>query len=238
MMNEYMSGRKTLRLALWGATGATGGEVLLQCLQEPQVDLVRVFTRRLLPEENEHVQQVQVDDFLELSAHRNELRGIDVAFWCLGVSQSAVPQEGAYREITRDFALAAARALREESPQAEFYFLSGMGADPKSRLMWARVKGQTEVDLLGLGLRRVVVVRPSYIYVTRGRTSPSLTDRVWRALSPALRLWPNLTNTTVDIAHSMIHCALAGGEANATLSARDVNRMAGEYRGSRSTAPD
>jgi hypothetical protein len=59
-----------------------------------------------------------------------------------------VSGEAEYRRITHDFALAAAGMLRAQSPAAVFHFLSGAGAHPDSRYMWARVKAETDRDLL------------------------------------------------------------------------------------------
>ena len=191
-----------LNIAIWGSTGATGGELLRQCLDDPRIAEVRVFNRRPLPTVGSRVKQVIIEDFVDSSGFSDYLRGIDAVFWCLGVSQSAVPDERLYREITCTYALAAAGALLEESPEGMFHFLSGMGADRSGRssMMWARVKGEAETHLSNLGLQRLVVWRPAYIHAVRGREKPSLLDRVWMRLFPFLRLFPNATNTTVDIA--------------------------------------
>src|SRR6201999_2989452 len=144
---------RPLRAALWGGSGAAGGEVLRQCLAEPRLREITAFTRRPLSVEGpdrERVREVVVDDFLDLAPHRAELRNLDVVYWCLGVSQLTEPKEERYRVITRDFAVAAAEALREESPQATFHFLSGLGAarNGVTPVMWGRVKGEAEQALM------------------------------------------------------------------------------------------
>jgi hypothetical protein len=81
--------------------------------------------------------------------------------FCLGVSALDVSDEDAYRRITKDFAVAAARALRAESPAAAFHFISGTGTRRGSRQMWSRVKAEAEDEL-----RRVagaVCWRPGFI---------------------------------------------------------------------------
>jgi uncharacterized protein YbjT (DUF2867 family) len=231
MSDDTNHGR--LAVAVWGATGATGGELLQHCLQDERVGEVRVFTRRSLSLRNPRLKEVQVDDFLDLSPLSEELCGIDVAYWCLGVSQSAVPDESKYREITRGFTLAAARTLLRESPEAEFHFVSGMGADRRgrSRMMWARIKGETEASLLALGLRRLVIWRPGYIRVIGGRSAPSAMERLAAVLSPLLRVLPNMTNTTVDIARAMLAETEKPGPS-ATFSARDISLLAHAHRAS------
>ena len=74
----------------------------------------------------------------------------DVAacFYCLGISVLQVSGEAEYRRITHDMAMAAAGALASNSPSAAFHFISGRGASLTSGQMWARVKAETERDLM------------------------------------------------------------------------------------------
>ena len=222
------------RIAIWGATGGAGAEVLRQALADPRVGEVVAFTRRPLSIEHDRLQVVQVEDFSDVADLREHLSDVDVAYWCLGVSQSVVPQEDRYREITYEYTLAAARVLKDESPKVAFHFLSGSGADPsgKSWMMWARVKGETEVALGKVGLREVVVWRPSYIHVVAGREKMATAERVAALLYPVLRVFPGLSNSSVDLAHAMLHEATAAN-GSATYNASTINKLAREYRGER-----
>jgi uncharacterized protein YbjT (DUF2867 family) len=217
-------------VAIWGATGAAGRELLRHCLDDERIGRVRAFTRRPLEYAHPRLEQVLVEDFLDLSPLHAQLGAIDVAYWCLGVSQSAVPDEDDYRRITHDYTLAAARCLQHESPAAEFHFISGMGANrsARSRMMWARIKGQTELSLLALGLRRLVIWRPGFIRVIGGRSAPSLAERLARPFTPLLYLLPNMVNTTVQIARALL-CESAQQGSGGTYFARDINRLARQY---------
>ena len=87
-----------------------------------------------------------------------------------------------------------ARVFRDSSPAAEFSFLSGSGADPtgRSRLAFARYKGQAENALLAAGFRRVYLFRPAYIYPVEPWKEPNLNYRLMRAIYPVFRvLFPN-----------------------------------------------
>ena len=84
-------------------------------------------------------------DFTDFSALADAFKAADACFFCLGDQSSAGMAEDAYRAITYDTTLAAARAL----PQAAsftFIYVSGEGTDSteRGRWMWARVKGRTE----------------------------------------------------------------------------------------------
>ena len=219
-----MAEDETARIAVWGATGATGGAVVRASLGDPRISSVRVFGRRPLGIADPILDEVVVPDFLDTAAIEPSLSGIDAAFWCLGVSQSAVPDEDRYREITHDYALAAARALLRLSPEVEFHFLSGAGASPTSRMMWARVKAETEAALAGVGFRRLVIWRPAYIHVSGGRASPVLSERFWALLYPFLRLIPNATNSTDRIASAMLQ-SIGRGAAFEVNSAQQINEL-------------
>ncbi|MGA8617396.1 MAG: hypothetical protein WB660_02605 [Candidatus Sulfotelmatobacter sp.] len=98
------------------------------------------------------------------------------------------------RAITADYTIEFARVLRSSSPNAAFSFLSGNGADPtgRSRLAFARYKGQAEKALLAAGFPRVYVFRPAYIYPVEPRREPNLSYRLLRGIYPAFRvLFPN-----------------------------------------------
>ena len=164
----------SLRVVLFGATGAAGSGVLRQCLDNPRVAEVVAVTRRPLNVESSKLTEVICRDFLDLAPLSEHLTGVDACFYCLGVSQTQVPDPARYREITYDYALAAARSLLLHSPAHTFHFLSGSGADPsgRSRILFARVKGETEVALQELGLAGIVCWRPGYIHPLHPREKP------------------------------------------------------------------
>jgi len=224
-------GKAKARVAIWGATGATGNELVRQCIADSRVGSVVVFTRRPLSFKDPSITEVMVEDFMDPSGLREQLRDIDSAFWCLGVSQSSVSDEKRYREITLDYTLAAARALHGESPGAAFHFLSGMGADPtgKTRMMWARVKGETENELRAIGLSRVLIWRPAYIHVVAGRDRPTLVERMFGLFAPVLGLVPGMVNPTVNIAQAMLVAAFDPQLAG-RFSAKQINALSVKYR--------
>jgi len=123
---------------------------------------------------------------------REAFRGVDACLFCLGISASQVSGEAEYRKITYDFALAAAAALKEESPAAAFQFLSGQGAGLQSRMMWARVKAEAERDLIALV--DAVCWRPGFI---DGETSSS-GPRIYQAVRPLFRLFQGIPEPVRD----------------------------------------
>ena len=65
-----------------------------------------------------------------------------------------------------DYTIEFAQVLHGNSPEAAFLFLSGSGADTtgRSRMPFARYKGEAEKALLAAGFPHVYLFRPAYIY--------------------------------------------------------------------------
>jgi uncharacterized protein YbjT (DUF2867 family) len=106
-----------------------------------------------------------------------------------------------------------ARVLRGSSPDAAFVFLSGAGADPtgRSRMAFARYKGEAEKALLGAGFPRVYIFRPAYIYPVEPRKEPNFSYRFLRRIYPLFRvLFPNQAIRADDLARSMVEVTLWG----------------------------
>ena len=226
--------RPGLRAGVWGATGATGGEVLRQCVADPRIGEIVAFTRRPLQDDarqQDQVRVVQVADFLDVTPHREDLRSLDVVYWCLGVSQLAEPKADRYRVITRDYAMAVAKVLHEDHREITFHFVSGTGAarNGLSPVMWGRVKGEAEKALAGVGLHRLVVWRPTFIHSVAKREKPTHGDRLAEVLH--FRAIPLLTNSTVDIAQGMLHTTFVPDDRrDRTYGPWDIGRLGRAYR--------
>jgi uncharacterized protein YbjT (DUF2867 family) len=137
-----------VKAVLFGATGSAGGSVLVASLLSPHVSEVRAVSRRPLGLPSPKLVEIRHDDYANFSSIENMFAGVDACFYCLGISVRQVRDEAEYRRITYDFAIAAARTLAEQSPDAVFHFISGQGSNLNSRFMWARVKAETERDLI------------------------------------------------------------------------------------------
>jgi hypothetical protein len=122
-------------------------------------------------------------------------------------SVSQVSGESQYRRITRDFAVALAGALVARSPRASFHFLSGRGASVDSRFMWARVKGQTERELMELV--EAVCWRPAAIDGMPSASEP-LKYRLLRPVLRVFRPFRGLYVTGDDIGRAMLQATLEG----------------------------
>src|SRR5262249_7117007 len=124
-----------------------------------------------------------------------------------------------------------ARVLRANSPGATFAFLSGSGADPtgRSRMAFARYKGEAEKALTAAGFPTVYIFRPAYIYPVQPRREPTFSYRLLRAIYPVFRLlFPNQVIRADDLARAMVDAALRdGGETHQAivLENRDIRTL-------------
>ena len=200
------------RLVLVGASGMVGGYALRYALDSSEVRSVTSIGRKKLGISHPKLQEVVHQDFADCSALANILLGQDAAIFCLGAYTGAV-SDAQLRTITVDYTVEFARVLRGSSPNAVFSFLSGSGADPtgRSRMAFARYKGEAEKALLAAGFPAVYLFRPAYIYPVEPRKEPNFSYRLMRAIYPAFRLlFPNQVIRADDLARAMVDVAIRG----------------------------
>jgi uncharacterized protein YbjT (DUF2867 family) len=202
----------TKRLVIVGATGMVGGYALRHALDHPDVGEVTAIGRRKLGIAHPKLNEVIHPDFADCSALAVPLTGRDAAVFCLG-TYTGVVTDAELRAITVDYTVEFARVLHGSSPHAAFSFLSGNGADPtgRSRLPYARYKGEAEKALLAAGFPRVYVFRPAYIYPVEPRKEPNFSYRLLRWIYPAFRvLFPDQVIRADDLARVMVDAAVQG----------------------------
>jgi uncharacterized protein YbjT (DUF2867 family) len=198
------------RLVIVGATGMVGGYALRYALDHPAVKSATAIVRRKLDISHPKLNEVVHRDFADCSALAEALSGQDGAVFCLGAYTGAV-SDAELRTVTVDYPIEFARVLHASSPVAAFSFLSGSGADPtgRSRMPFARYKGEAENALLAAGFPCLYVFRPAYIYPVEPRKEPNFSYRLLRAIYPAFRsLFPNQVIRADDLARTMVDVAL------------------------------
>src|SRR5690349_17468696 len=97
-----------MKVVVFGATGMVGQGVLRECLLAPDVEQVLAVIRTPTGLTHPRLREVRLDDFADLGPIRDELRGYDACFYCLGVSSVGM-DEAAYTKISYDYPMAAAR---------------------------------------------------------------------------------------------------------------------------------
>src|ERR1700722_10528178 len=209
-MNVPTAGQK--RLVIVGPTGMVGKNALRYALENFAVRSVTSISRSKVGISHPKLTEILHRDFADCSALAETLSGQDAAIFCLGVYTGAV-SDAKLRTITVDYTVAFARVFRGSSPGAAFSFLSGSGADQtgRSRMPFARYKGEAENALLAAGFPHVYLFRPAYIYPVEPRKEPNFNYRLLRAVYPAFRvIFPNQVIRADDLARAMVDAAVRG----------------------------
>ena len=218
-----------VKVILFGATGMVGAGVLNECLRDDRVTSVIAVVRAPMRLQHPKLRMLVRDDFFDYRDAREEFRGANACFFCLGVT-AVGKTEDEYHRLTYVITLAAARTLAEVNPGMTFCYVSGQGTDSteRGRVMWARVKGKTENELQRLSLK-AYMFRPGYIQPLGGIKSKTRVYRVFYEIMapvyPVLRrLTPNLVTTNETVGRAMIEVAL-NGYSSRILEVRDINRV-------------
>jgi uncharacterized protein YbjT (DUF2867 family) len=219
-----------MNVVLFGATGMIGQGVLRECLLDPGVDSVLAVGRTPPTTQHPKLRALVHRDLLDYSTIADDLTGFDACFFCLGVS-SAGMSEPDYRRVSYDIPRAAAQVLAARNPGMTFILLSGAGADStgRSRVMWARVKGRAENELLALPFRAAYVFRPAFVQPMHGiRSKTPLYRALYAVGAPLYPLWkrflPKYVTTTEQMGRAMIAVARRGAPKR-VLENADINAV-------------
>jgi uncharacterized protein YbjT (DUF2867 family) len=219
-----------MKVILFGATGMVGQGCLRECLLDSGVESVLAVGRSATGQRHAKLREILHDDFLDYSAIESELEGFDACFFCLGVSSLGMSEER-YRRLTYDLTMAAAKTLSRRNPDMVFVYVTGAGTDSTERgsLMWARIKGKTENDLLKLPFKAAYMFRPAGIQPLHGiRSRTAWIQALYVAAAPLLallgRVAPKYMTTTEQVGRAMIKVA-RDGYPKPILESEDINRV-------------
>lgn len=125
-----------------------------------------------------------------------------------------------------------ANLLLKLNPNLVFTFVTGSGADSstKGSIMWARVKGKTENDLLKMSFRGAYMFRPGLVIPKNGELSKTKWYRYIYKLSKPLhpafaKMFPSMVVTTEEIARAMLNAAKFGRGGH-VLENQDIRKLA------------
>lgn len=211
-----------MKVIVTGATGMVGEGVLQECLGNPQIKEVLSVSRKSTGMTHPKLKEYIVADFLLLKEGDKTLNGYDACFFCAGVSSVGM-KEPEYTRITYDTTLTFAKAVGPK-PQMTFAYVSGAGTNSseKGRLMWARVKGKTENDLMKLPFKQVIAFRPGAMKFTEGQKNVSKMNKFLSRLYPVFKIvLPNATSTLRQVGQAMIYAAQNGYEKN-VVEVKDI----------------
>jgi len=217
------------KVIITGTTGMVGQGVLLECIDHQSIEQILLVNRSSAGIEHPKVKEVLVNDFFDLSAIKEDLRGYDACFFCLGITSIGQSEEN-YSKITYDLTLNFANAFIEKNKESIFCYVSGTGTDSseKGRTMWARVKGKTENDLLALGFKGAYMFRPGYIQPLRGiKSKTNWYQALYNVFWPiymVLKHFPSTATNTTNMGLAMIN-TLDRKCSETILENKEINQL-------------
>lgn len=224
-----------IRVIITGATGMVGEGVLYECLQNDNVEQVLVIGRKPCGYNHTKLKEIIHGDFFDISFLSEHLKGYNACYFCLGVT-SMGKKETEYFRFTYILTINFATILAKLNPDMSFSYISGAGTDSseKGRIMWARVKGKTENDLMKLPFKSVYNFRPAFIKTTlpvKPSTTYYNTYKYASWIFPILKIIaPNSVTYLKDLAMAMINTSISG-YSKSILEVKDINLLAKKHEG-------
>ncbi|WP_240125264.1 NAD(P)H-binding protein [Thermomonas alba] len=218
------------QVLLIGATGLVGQGVLKSLLEAPVISRVVAVVRRPLDVAHPRLEVRQVADFSASALERLDLRNLEACLYCAGPLPLGMT-EAAYREATVGTLARVVQAYARANPEGFVAYVSGAGADPGSRLMPLRVKGEAEAALAASGLAHTCL-RPGVVRPVDGVRSPHrLRSLAYRLGDPLLGLAahraPAIFTTTAAIGACMLRLVCASGPRPTVIENADIARWGG-----------
>jgi uncharacterized protein YbjT (DUF2867 family) len=143
-----------------GASGLVGSFLVRDLIDSPDYGSVVSLGRRGVGWSHPKLRQITVD-FETFQALPEDLR-VDDVFCTLGTTAKKAGSPEAFRKVDFDLILKLARASLARGART-FTVVSSLGADPRSRFFYPRVKGELEETLRTLGFPALIILRPSLI---------------------------------------------------------------------------
>lgn len=146
-----------------GATGLIGTELVRALSYSQHYDKIFVIVRRAVEFTDKNIEPL-VLDFENLEQQKFPA-GADY-FCALGTTIKQAGSQEAFRKVDHDYVVSFAK-IAKKCEANSFHMVSSMGASQVSTNFYSRVKGETEKDVLGLGLKKIRIYQPSLLIGTR-----------------------------------------------------------------------
>lgn len=213
-----------IKVIITGATGMVGEGVLFECLQNEKVAEVLIINRKHYEYHHRKLKELIVPDFFQLNNFSDNIQGYDACFFCAGVSSVGM-KEDKYKYITYDTTLSFAKTLVTYNSNMVFTYVSGSHTDSseKGRLMWARVKGKTENDLMKLPFKAEYNFRPGVMLPFEGQKN---WKSAYKFIAKAIKLFaPKKVLTIEEVGKAMINAVVVGYNKS-VLEIEDIKQLA------------
>jgi len=213
-----------IKAIITGASGMVGEGVLYECLQHNDVEDILVVGRRSCGYTHLKLKEIVHSDMYNLSSIEDQLEDYNACFFCLGMSSVGV-KEPEFFKVTHELTMHFATTLSKLNPEMTFCYISGRGTNEQGKLMWQKVKGKTETDLIKLPFRQVYNFRPGVIKPTKGLKNILPLYKWMGWLLPIINtISPKSVVTLKQIGDAMINATIKGYEKK-ILEVKDIIKL-------------
>ena len=219
-----------IRVIITGSTGMVGEGVLYECLKSDQVEAVLVINRKPCGYSHPKLSEIIHNNFYNLKPIESELKGYNACYFCLGVT-SVGKNEEEYTRLTYDLTLHVCELISQNNTDLTICYISGAGtySDEKGKLMWARVKGKTENDIMRLKEVKGFAFRPGIIKPIKGLKFTHQAYKYFLWVFPIIKLFgSNVFCSLEQIGKAMIQVSISGRK-DPRLEVKDIIEEAAKY---------
>ncbi|WP_439106141.1 oxidoreductase [Congregibacter sp.] len=164
------------QLLLAGATGLVGQAILSN--HDPSQLKITTVGRRATQQVADEI----ITDFVQPVT----LPPADMAISALGTTIASAGSKAAFRAVDYDAVLRFAQSALAAGAN-HFVVVTSVGADPKARVFYARVKGEVEDALQAMNFRRLDILQPGLLLGDRRESRP--VETLMRSMDPVTRLF-------------------------------------------------
>lgn len=191
-----------------GATGLTGSLLLKKLIQDDRYSQIRLFSRSTVGFSHPKIKEF-LGDILQLEGFKSDFLA-DEVYCCIGTTRAKTPDPEMYKRIDFGIPVSAAELCRANHIPT-FMVVSAMGADPKSRIAYNRLKGRMEESVTKNRIPKTHILRPSLIVGERAekRFGERVAGTILKVFDPLLvGSWKKYRSIKADtIAEAMIWLA-------------------------------
>ena len=211
---------------LLGASGLVGGQLLRILLEAREYERVTILVRRPLEVRHAKLNEVVVN-FDRLADFVDKFQ-VDDVFSCLGTTIKKAKTREAMHRIDYGYSLEVAR-LAKQMGASQLLTVSSLGADPRSRVWYSRMKGELEQELQRVRLKSLHLFRPSLLLGQRDEVRQGESVFAWLMpklsflLTGSLRKYRAIEAGVV--ANAMYRAAQLGEEGTRIYLSDEIERM-------------
>lgn len=151
-----------------GASGLIGGHLIFDLINNTGISSIFAITRAPLNLQHSKLKTITTS-FEDLK--NTKFPKAEIGFCCLGTTIKKAKSRDVFYKVDHDYIINFAQNCLEAGTST-FVVVSALGANEHSKIFYNKVKGQTERDLIKMGFKHLIILRPSLLLGARSESRP------------------------------------------------------------------